>query len=61
MLLVAGDGDNFGNLEQQITMRRTIRSAELCVDPNAGHFVMRDQPDLFQLVTMAFLHRSATV
>jgi pimeloyl-ACP methyl ester carboxylesterase len=61
VLLVAGDGDNFGNLEQQITMRRTIRSAELCIAPNAGHFVMRDQPALFQLVTMAFLQRTTAV
>jgi pimeloyl-ACP methyl ester carboxylesterase len=59
VLLVAGDRDDFGNLDQQVAMRRTIRAAELCVAPDTGHFVIRDQPGLFQLVTMAFLQRSA--
>jgi 3-oxoadipate enol-lactonase len=59
VLLVAGDGDRFGNLDQQVAMRRTIRAAQLCIAPDAGHFVMRDQPDLFRLVSMAFLETCA--
>ena len=59
VLLVAGDGDHFGNLEQQVAMRGVIRAAQLCVAPDAGHFVMRDQPELFRLVTMAFLEKCA--
>ncbi len=59
VLLVAGDGDHFGNLDQQVAMRRTIGTAHLCIAPDAGHFVMRDQPDLFRLVTLAFLEKFA--
>jgi pimeloyl-ACP methyl ester carboxylesterase len=57
VLLVAGERDGFGHLDQQVAMRRAIPRAELCIAPNAGHFVMADQPDLFRLVTLDFLQR----
>jgi pimeloyl-ACP methyl ester carboxylesterase len=57
-LLIAGERDNFGHLDQQVAMRRAIPRAELCIAPVAGHFVMNDQPELFQLVTLDFLRRA---
>jgi len=59
ILLIAGERDGFGNLDQQLTMRRTFPNAQLCIAPNAGHFVMNDQPELFQLVVMDFLRQFA--
>jgi pimeloyl-ACP methyl ester carboxylesterase len=57
-LLIAGERDNFGHLDQQVAMRRAIPRAELCIAPVAGHFVMNDQPELFQLVALDFLRRT---
>jgi pimeloyl-ACP methyl ester carboxylesterase len=57
-LLVAGERDHFGHLDQQIAMRRAIPRSELCIAPVAGHFVMNDQPELFQLVALDFLERN---
>lgn len=56
-LLIAGERDQFGHLDQQIVMRRAIPNAQLCIAPAAGHFVMGDQPELFRLVTLDFLRR----
>lgn len=56
-LLVAGERDGFGHLDQQLVMRRALPRAELCIAPAAGHFVMNDQPELFRLVTLNFLTR----
>lgn len=57
-LLIAGERDHFGHLDQQVAMRRAIPRAELCIAPVAGHFVMNDQPALFQLVALDFLRRT---
>ena len=57
VLLVAGERDGFGHLDQQVAMRRAIPRSELCIAPNAGHFVMADQPELFRLVALDFLQR----
>jgi pimeloyl-ACP methyl ester carboxylesterase len=56
-LLIAGERDQFGHIDQQVAMRRAIPHAELCIAPVAGHFVMNDQPELFQLVALDFLRR----
>jgi pimeloyl-ACP methyl ester carboxylesterase len=57
-LLIAGERDSFGHLDQQIAMRRAIPHSELCIAPAAAHFVMNDQPELFQLVALDFLKRT---
>jgi pimeloyl-ACP methyl ester carboxylesterase len=57
-LLIAGERDGFGHPDQQIAMRRALARAELCIAPNAGHFVMNDQPELFRLVALDFLKRT---
>jgi pimeloyl-ACP methyl ester carboxylesterase len=57
-LLIAGERDNFGHVDQQVAMRRAIPRAELCIIPAAGHAVMNDQPALFQLAALDFLNRT---
>jgi pimeloyl-ACP methyl ester carboxylesterase len=56
-LLIAGERDGFGHIDQQVAMRRAIPQSELCILPNAGHAVMTDQPMLFQLAALDFLER----
>ena len=60
-LLIAGERDNFGHVDQQVAMRRAIPRSELCILPAAGHSVMNDQPALFQLAALDFLRRVETV
>ena len=56
-LLIAGERDGFGHIDQQVAMRRAIPHAELCILPVAGHYVLNDQPELFRLVALDFLRR----
>jgi pimeloyl-ACP methyl ester carboxylesterase len=56
-LLIAGERDGFGHIDQQVAMRRAIPHAELCILPTAGHDVLNDQPELFQLAALGFLSR----
>ena len=56
-LLIAGERDGFGHLDQQLAMRRALPQAELCILPAAGHNVMNDQPELFRLAALDFLQR----
>ena len=57
-LLIAGERDGFGHIDQQVAMRRAIPHAELCILPVAGHYVLNDQPELFQLAALDFLSRN---
>jgi pimeloyl-ACP methyl ester carboxylesterase len=57
-LLIAGERDGFGHIDQQVAMRRALPRAELCILPAAGHAVLNDQPDLFQLAALDFLRRN---
>jgi 3-oxoadipate enol-lactonase len=59
-LLIAGERDGFGHLEQQVAMRRAIPQAELCIAPRVGHNVQVDAPELFRLVALDFLERVST-
>lgn len=56
-LLIAGERDGLGHLDQQVAMRRAIPRSELCIAPAAGHFIIGDQPELFRLVALDFLRR----
>jgi pimeloyl-ACP methyl ester carboxylesterase len=56
-LLIAGERDGFGHIDQQVAMRRAMPRAELCILPAAGHDVLNDQPELFQLAALGFLSR----
>jgi pimeloyl-ACP methyl ester carboxylesterase len=57
-LLIAGERDGFGHIDQQVAMRRAIPQAQLCILPAAGHDVLNDQPELFQLAVLGFLKRN---
>ena len=57
-LLIAGERDGFGHIDQQVAMHRAIPHAELCILPVAGHYVLNDQPELFQLAVLGFLKRN---
>ena len=57
-LLIAGERDGFGHIDQQVAMRRAMPQAELCILPAAGHYVLNDQPELFQLAVLGFLSRN---
>jgi len=57
-LLIAGERDGFGHIDQQVAMRRAIPNSELCILPIAGHDVLNDQPELFQLAALGFLSRN---
>jgi pimeloyl-ACP methyl ester carboxylesterase len=57
-LLIAGERDNFGHIDQQVMMRRAMPHSEVCILPAAGHAVMNDQPELFRLAVLGFLRRS---
>ncbi|MEO7913617.1 MAG: alpha/beta hydrolase [Roseiflexaceae bacterium] len=56
-LLIAGERDGFGHIDQQVAMRRAIPHAELCILPVAGHDVLNDQPEMFRLAALDFLRR----
>jgi pimeloyl-ACP methyl ester carboxylesterase len=56
-LLIAGERDGFGHIDQQVAMRRALPHAELCILPAAGHDILNDQPELFRLATLDFLRR----
>jgi pimeloyl-ACP methyl ester carboxylesterase len=57
-LLIAGERDGFGHIDQQVAMRRALPRAELCILPAAGHAVLNDQPDLFQMAVLDFFRRN---
>lgn len=60
MLLIAGERDGFGHIDQQVAMRRALQG-ELCILPAAGHPVMNEQPDLFRIALLQFLHDNETL
>ena len=56
-LLIAGERDSFGHIDQQIVMHRAMPHSQLCILPTAGHDVMNDQPELFRIAALDFLQR----
>ena len=57
-LLIAGESDNFGHVDQQVIMRRAMPNSELGILPAAGHAVLNDQPELFRIAVLDFLSRT---
>lgn len=56
-LLIAGENDPFGNLDQMVAMRRNIRHAELLIVNNAGHTVQDTHPHIVGPAMVDFLAR----
>jgi pimeloyl-ACP methyl ester carboxylesterase len=40
-------------------MYQSLPNAELCILPNTGHFLPKEEPDLFLTVVKGFLERNA--
>lgn len=58
-LIISGERDQFGHIDQQVAMRRALPHAELCILPAAGHPVMNEQPELFRHAALDFLARNS--
>lgn len=56
-LLIAGEQDPFGNLEQMVTMRHAVPHSELLIVNNAGHTVHDTHPHIVGPVMLDFLAR----
>jgi pimeloyl-ACP methyl ester carboxylesterase len=56
-LLIAGDDDPFGNLEQMVVMRRTMPRSELLIVNNAWHTPQWTHPHLVGPAIVDFLSR----
>jgi pimeloyl-ACP methyl ester carboxylesterase len=62
-LLIAGETDPWGNLDQMLTMRRAIPDAEMLILNHAGmdsfnnHLVQQTRPDVVGPVVLDFLRR----
>lgn len=59
-LLIAGENDQFGNVDQQVAMWRALPNAELCILPHASHPVQNEQPALFQQIVLDFVKRQTS-
>lgn len=57
VLLIAGENDPFGNLEQMVAMKRTIPHAEILIVNNAGHTVQDTHPAIVGPAMLDFLAR----
>lgn len=60
-LIIAGEHDQFGHIDQQVAMRRAMPRAELCILPAANHPVVSEQPELFRIAALQFLQRIENV
>jgi pimeloyl-ACP methyl ester carboxylesterase len=55
VLIAAGDHDNLGpRLEHHLEMLRLIPKAQLAVVPDAGHFVLNENPERLLSIVAAF-------
>lgn len=59
-LLIAGDDDPIGNLEQQVAMKRYIPRAELLIVNHAPHIVQHTHHEVVGDAVLNFLARHAT-
>jgi pimeloyl-ACP methyl ester carboxylesterase len=59
VLVLHGDRDPFFPVRVPVTMYRSLPNAELCILPNTGHFLPKEEPDLFLTIVKGFLERNA--
>jgi pimeloyl-ACP methyl ester carboxylesterase len=57
-LIIHGDRDRFFPVRVPVAMYEAIPNAELCVVPNCGHVVTRQNPTLFTTALLDFLGRN---
>ena len=56
-LVIGGDRDQFFGIEHAIVAYEQIKKSELCILPNAGHFVNEEAPIMFNEIALDFLQR----
>jgi pimeloyl-ACP methyl ester carboxylesterase len=56
-LIIHGDRDQFFPLHVPLTMYQSIPNAELCVIPNCGHSITRENPKMFVSALLGFLDK----
>jgi len=56
-LVVAGDQEQFVDINHTVTLFKLLKRGELCIIPNADHRVFQRRPDLFNKVALEFLLR----
>ena len=55
-LIMAGDRDQFFDVEQSIAAYRGIKNSQLCILPRAGHFPNEQAPTMFNRIVLEFLN-----
>ena len=58
-LLMAGEDDLWGNLDQMVQMRRNIPRAEILIINHAGHTIQQTHPHIVGPVVLDFLARKS--
>jgi pimeloyl-ACP methyl ester carboxylesterase len=56
-LVVAGDQEQFVDINHTVKLFQLLKRGELCIIPNADHRVFAREPDLFNQVVLEFLLR----
>ena len=58
-LLMAGENDLWGNLDQMVSMRRSIPNSEMLIVNNAEHTIQHSHPEIVGPVVLDFLERNS--
>ena len=56
-LIMAGDKDQFFDVEQAVAAKNGIKKSQLCVMPETGHFPNEKAPEAFNRIVSDFLRR----
>jgi pimeloyl-ACP methyl ester carboxylesterase len=56
-LVMSGQYDHFGNLQQTLDIHRSIKGSEICIVPGAAHPVLIQRPEITGLLILNYLAR----
>lgn len=56
-LVMTGQYDPYGNLNQTLTIHQSIKGSELCILPGVAHPVMIQRPEVSTLIVLDYLSR----
>jgi pimeloyl-ACP methyl ester carboxylesterase len=57
-LVMTGQYDPFGTIEQNVKMNKLIKGSELCIVPGAAHGVLNQRPEISTLLILNYLDRA---
>lgn len=57
-LIMTGQYDHFGTVEQTLKMNQLIKGSELCIVPGAAHGVLNQRPEISSLIITNYLERT---